>query len=149
VKLSPNVADLGAIARAAEQAGADALVAINTVRALAVDRDTGAPLLGGPGGGLSGPAVRPVALAAVRTMREASALPIVGMGGVERPEDAYALLAAGASLVAVGTALFRNAALAGELRAGLARLISRRGWPGDPQALPIRVAANQEASSGA
>ena len=82
VKLSPNVADLAAIARAAERGGADALVLTNTLRGLAIDHWTLEPLLGGVTGGLSGPALKPVALAAVHTCREACALPLVGVGGI-------------------------------------------------------------------
>ncbi len=126
VKLSPNVADVGAMARAAEEGGADALVAINTLRGAAFDRTGGAPLLGGPGGGLSGPAIRPVALAAVAACRAASRLPVVGSGGVASGQDALAFLDAGAAAVAVGTAAFREPLLARRVREELAALLARR-----------------------
>jgi dihydroorotate dehydrogenase (NAD+) catalytic subunit len=120
-KLSPNVSDVAAIATAAAEGGADGLVAINTLRGLALDRTTRRPLLGGGGGGLSGPAVRPVALAAVHAAWAATRLPIIGMGGVASADDAADFLAAGASLVGVGTSLFRDPGLpervAGELPA--------------------------------
>jgi dihydroorotate dehydrogenase (NAD+) catalytic subunit len=126
VKLSPNVADVGAMARAADEGGADALVAINTLRGAAFDRTRGAPLLGGPGGGLSGPAIRPVALAAVAACRAASRLPVVGSGGVASGQDALAFLDAGAAAVAVGTAAFREPLLARRVREELAALLARR-----------------------
>jgi dihydroorotate dehydrogenase (NAD+) catalytic subunit len=108
VKLSPSVADVAAIARAAEAGGADALTLTNTVRGLAIGRGDGAPLLGGGGGGLSGPAIRPVALHAVAEARRAVGCDIVGVGGVESGRDAADLLAAGAAAVGVGTAIFRD-----------------------------------------
>ena len=86
---------------------------INTVRGMAIDRDTLRPLLGGGGGGLSGPAVKPVALHAVYHSYAATGLPIVGMGGVASAQDCLELLAAGACVVGLGTALFRDPALPG------------------------------------
>ena len=84
------------------------LVLINTVRGIAIDRTTLRPLLGGGGGGLSGPAIKPVALHAVYHARAATGLPIIGMGGVAGAADASEFLAAGATLVGIGTALFRD-----------------------------------------
>jgi dihydroorotate dehydrogenase (NAD+) catalytic subunit len=127
VKLSPNVADLAAIARAAERGGADALVLTNTLRALALDRTALRPLLGGITGGLSGPALKPVALAAVFTCREACALPIVGVGGIASGWDALEFLAAGASAVQVGSAAFREPLLARRVREELVSLLDARG----------------------
>jgi dihydroorotate dehydrogenase (NAD+) catalytic subunit len=126
VKLSPNVADLAAIARAAERGGAEALVLTNTLRGLAVDRLTLQPLLGGVTGGLSGPALKPVALAAVHTCREACTLPIVGVGGIASGWDALEFMAAGASAVQVGSAAFREPLLARRVREELARLLQKR-----------------------
>ena len=131
VKLSPNVADVGAIARAAEEAGADALVLINTLRGLAIDRATGRPLLGGPGGGLSGPAIKPVALSCIHACRAVSTLPIVGMGGIAGGDDAWEFLAAGASAVAVGTALFASPVLPAGPATSCARF-----WPASGPAKP-------------
>ncbi|HVV90050.1 MAG TPA: dihydroorotate dehydrogenase [Solirubrobacterales bacterium] len=108
VKLTPNVADPAAVARGAERGGADAVSLINTLKGTALDPATGAPALGNGYGGLSGPAVRPVALEQVRSVRAAVGLPIVGMGGISSGADAAEFLALGASLVAVGTENFRD-----------------------------------------
>jgi dihydroorotate dehydrogenase (NAD+) catalytic subunit len=108
VKLTPNATDVPAVARAAENAGADAVSVINTLRGMALDPRTGEPWLGGVTGGVSGPAVRAVALAQVHSVAQAVEIPIVGMGGVQRGADALDLLRAGASLVAVGTESFRD-----------------------------------------
>ncbi|HEY7256301.1 MAG TPA: dihydroorotate dehydrogenase [Solirubrobacterales bacterium] len=108
VKLTPNVADPAAVAIAAEESGADAVSLINTLKASAIDPATGEPGIAAGHGGLSGPAVRPIAVAQVRAVAAAVRLPIVGMGGVESGVDAGELLAAGATLVAVGTESFRD-----------------------------------------
>jgi dihydroorotate dehydrogenase (NAD+) catalytic subunit len=109
VKLSPNVTDLTVIARAAVDAGADGLTLVNTVLALVVDAETRRPVLGGGGGGLSGPAIKPIALRAVRTVTRALPdVPVIGTGGVQSGVDAVEMLLAGASAVAVGTANFRE-----------------------------------------
>ena len=110
VKLTPNATDVPAVARAAEDAGADAVSLINTLRGMALDPRTGRPWLGGITGGVSGPAVRPIALAQVHAVAQAVEIPIVGMGGVERGADALDLMRAGASLVGVGTESFRDPA---------------------------------------
>jgi dihydroorotate dehydrogenase (NAD+) catalytic subunit len=110
VKLTPNATDVPAVARAAAHAGADALSLINTLRGMALDPRTGRPWLGGTSGGVSGPAVRPIALAQVHAVAQAVEIPIVGMGGVQRGADALDLMRAGASLVAVGTESFRDPA---------------------------------------
>ena len=130
VKLSPNVADLAAIAVAAERGGADALVLTNTLRGLAIDHRTLEPLLGGVTGGLSGPALKPVALAAVHTCREACDLPIVGVGGIASGWDALEFLAAGASAVQIGSAAFREPLLARRVRDELATLLAQRDMAG-------------------
>lgn len=108
VKLTPNVADPGAVAVAAEAGGADAVSLINTLKARAIDPATGQPALAAGHGGLSGPAVRPIALQQVRAVKSACELPIVGMGGVSSGADAAEFIAAGATLVAVGTENFRD-----------------------------------------
>jgi dihydroorotate dehydrogenase (NAD+) catalytic subunit len=110
VKLTPNVPDPAPIAVAAEQGGADAVSLVNTLRAAAVDPATGAPWLGAERGGLSGPAVRAVAIEQIRSVSAAISIPIVGMGGVSSARDALDLLSAGAKLVAVGTESFRDPA---------------------------------------
>jgi len=120
VKLTPNTAAPAKVAAAVEAAGADAVSLINTLRAQALHPRTRRPWLGGGTGGMSGPAVRAVALAQVSAVRAAVAIPIVGMGGVQTGRHARDLLDAGASVVAVGTESFRDplagARIAGELR---------------------------------
>jgi dihydroorotate dehydrogenase (NAD+) catalytic subunit len=108
VKLTPNVADPAAVAVAAEEGGADAVSLINTLKASAIDPATGQPGIAAGHGGLSGPAVRPVAIAQLRAVARAVSVPIVGMGGVCSGEDAFEMLSAGATLVAVGTESFRD-----------------------------------------
>jgi dihydroorotate dehydrogenase (NAD+) catalytic subunit len=108
-KLSPNVSDLASIAVAAFDAGAEAVTLINTVLGMAIDPETRRPRLGGGGGGLSGPAIHPVAVRAVYDVHAAHPhIPIVGVGGVARGVDAIELLLAGASAVEVGTASFAD-----------------------------------------
>ena len=109
VKLSPNVTDLPALAEEAVASGASALTLINTVMGMAIDPVTGSFRLGGGGGGLSGPAVHPVAVRAVYECRAAlPETPIIGVGGVATGEDAAELLVAGADAVQVGTATFAD-----------------------------------------
>ncbi|HEY5053599.1 MAG TPA: dihydroorotate dehydrogenase [Solirubrobacterales bacterium] len=108
VKLTPNVADPTAVAVAAEGAGADAVSLINTLKASAIDPATGLPGIAAGHGGLSGPAVRAVAVAQTRAVAAAVGVPIVGMGGIGCGADAAEFLAAGATLVAVGTESFRD-----------------------------------------
>lgn len=108
VKLTPNVADPVRVAIAAEQSGADGLALINTIKAAALDPVSGEPWLGVGSGGLSGPAVRSVALKQVRDVAAAIEIPVVGMGGVEHGAHALDLLRAGAAVAAVGTANFRD-----------------------------------------
>jgi dihydroorotate dehydrogenase (NAD+) catalytic subunit len=108
VKLTPNVADPAAVAVAAEEGGADAVSLINTMKASAIDPATGEPGIGAGQGGLSGPAIGPIAVAQVRAVAAAVDVPIVGMGGICSGGDAVEMLAAGATLVAVGTESFRD-----------------------------------------
>jgi dihydroorotate dehydrogenase (NAD+) catalytic subunit len=108
VKLSPLVADIGLIAKAAERAGADALTVANTYPAMAVDFRIGKSRLGNQTGGLSGPAVKPITLRLVWETRKAVKIPILGLGGIETVEDVLEYLAVGASAVQVGTASFAD-----------------------------------------
>jgi dihydroorotate dehydrogenase (NAD+) catalytic subunit len=123
VKLTPNVATPAEVAAAAEQGGADAVSLINTLKASAIDPATGEPGIAAGHGGLSGPAVRPVAVAQVRAVAAVVSVPIVGMGGISSGADAMEFLHAGASLVAVGTESFRDpragSRVAGELATAL------------------------------
>ena len=124
VKLTPNTADVGACALAAQDGGADAVSLINTLRAMALSPASGRPWLGGRTGGMSGPAIRAVALAQVAAVAERVSVPVIGMGGVASGRDAAALLEVGARLVAVGTESFRDPAaghrIANELSARFA-----------------------------
>lgn len=119
VKLTPNTANVAACAAAAESGGADAVSLINTLRAMALSPGTDRPWLGGRTGGLSGPAIRAVALAQVAAVRAAVSLPIVGMGGVQNAAHARDLMSAGANLVAVGTESFRDPTVAAAIAAEL------------------------------
>jgi len=118
-KLSPAAWNVAEVARAVEAAGADGLSLVNTMRGLALDAHTLQPVLGTALGGYSGPALRPIALAAVYACRRATALPIVGMGGVQTGRDALELIAAGASAVALGTVLFADPDAPARVRAEL------------------------------
>jgi dihydroorotate dehydrogenase (NAD+) catalytic subunit len=122
VKLTPNTADVASCARAAEAGGADAVSLINTLRGMALHPEEDHPWLGGRTGGLSGPAIRPIALAQVAAVSAAISIPIVGMGGVASGKHAADLLCAGATLVAVGTESFRDPVAASRVVAELANL---------------------------
>lgn len=119
VKLSPNVTDITTIARAVEQAGADAVSLINTVLGMAIDIGSCRPKLANLFGGLSGPAIKPIALRMVWQVAGAVSIPIIGIGGISSPEDAIEFLLAGASGVQVGTANFVNPRATEEIIQGL------------------------------
>ena len=127
VKLSPNVTDITEIARAVEGAGADAVSLINTIRGMRIDVNTRRPVLKMNTGGLSGPAVLPVAVRMVWEVAQAVNIPILGMGGVAKGEDAAQLMLAGASAVAVGTALFADPFTPIKVRDGLAAIAEKQG----------------------
>jgi dihydroorotate dehydrogenase (NAD+) catalytic subunit len=127
VKLTPNCADPATVARAAADGGADAVSLINTLRATGLDPATLDPWLGAGSGGLSGPAIRAVALDQVRRVAAEVSIPVIGMGGIETGADALAFLALGASAVAVGTASFRDPAAADRIRSELATELAGRG----------------------
>jgi dihydroorotate dehydrogenase (NAD+) catalytic subunit len=126
-KLSPAAWDIAEVARAVEASGADGLSLVNTMRGMALDSRSLAPVLGTGTGGYSGPALRPIALAAVFACRRATALPIVGMGGVTTGRDALELVAAGASAVAIGTVLFADPDAPGRIRAELEAELEQLG----------------------
>jgi dihydroorotate dehydrogenase (NAD+) catalytic subunit len=124
VKLTPNVADPAAVAVAAEEGGADAVSLINTLKASAIDPLTRRPGIAAGHGGLSGPAVRPVAVAQVRAVCAAVGIPAIGMGGVCDGADALEFIDAGARVVAVGTESFRDPLAGSRVAAELAELLS-------------------------
>jgi dihydroorotate dehydrogenase (NAD+) catalytic subunit len=126
VKLTPNVTEPEVIAQAAETAGADAISLINTLRGLALDPETGSPWFGAERGGLSGPAIRAVALEMTHKVCSVVRLPVIGMGGIGSGQDAFDFMAAGAKCVAVGTENFRDPAAAIRIREELGELLARR-----------------------
>jgi len=126
-KLTPNVTDIVAIGRAAAAAGADALAAVNTYKGLVIDRETLRPYLGNVSGGLSGPAVKPLALRAVYELFATVDVPIIGMGGVATVQDVLEFVACGARVVAVGSAGLKDPWLARMLFEGLRDALAVRG----------------------
>ena len=133
-KLSPANWDIAATARAVEAAGADGLSLVNTIRGAALDERTLAPRLGTTTGGLSGPALKPIALAAVYACRRATDLPIVGMGGVQTGRDALELIACGATHVALGTVLFGDPDAPSRIRRELALALASAGFDNTDEA---------------
>ncbi len=129
VKLTPNASDVPAVAAAAQAEGASAVSLINTLKGMALDPRSGEPWLGGQTGGVSGPAVRAIALAQVHAVSQAVTIPIIGMGGVQRGRDALELLTAGASLVAIGTESFRDPMAGAKAAAELAALSATASIP--------------------
>jgi dihydroorotate dehydrogenase (NAD+) catalytic subunit len=127
-KLSPAVPDVAEVAKAAQAAGADGLSLVNTIRGLKLDARTLRPVLGPGQGGLSGPALKPVALAVVATCYRATGMPIVGMGGVRTGLDALEFVAAGARHVAIGTTLFADPDAPARIRLELHAAAHERGW---------------------
>jgi dihydroorotate dehydrogenase (NAD+) catalytic subunit len=119
VKLTPSASDPAGVATAAEQAGADAVSLVNTLKGMALDPRTRLPWLGGTTGGLSGPAIRPIALEQVSAVAAAVSIPVIGMGGIASGRDAADFIAAGARCVAVGTESFRDPGAGGRIRGEL------------------------------
>lgn len=127
VKLSPNVTDITEIAKAVEGGGADAISLINTIRGMRIDVKTGRPILAMNTGGLSGPAVLPVAVRMVWEVACATSLPILGMGGVAKGEDGAQMMLAGATAVGVGTACFADPFAPLNILEGLTQIAAARG----------------------
>jgi len=127
VKLTPNTADIVELGLAAQRGGADAVVAINTLKAMAIDIETGYPILGNKFGGLSGPAIKPVAVRCVFELSTQLEIPVIGVGGVSTWEDAVELIMAGACAVQVGTALQRGYEVFKEITEGLSGYLERKG----------------------
>lgn len=127
VKLSPNVADLVPIAKAAARAGADGLSLINTLYGMAIDTAKRRPTLGNATGGLSGPAIRPVALYHVHRVSRAVSIPVIGLGGIMDADDAVQFMLAGAAAVQIGTANFASPGSVRRIVAGLVSYCRRHG----------------------
>lgn len=128
LKLSPNVTDIVMMAKAVEEAGADAVSLINTLMGMAIDIKTKRPVLGNITGGLSGPCVKPVALRMVWQVAGAVKIPVLGMGGISTAEDAIEFLLAGASAVVVGTANFVDPAASMKIADGIAAYLDEQGF---------------------
>ncbi|MPL81521.1 Dihydroorotate dehydrogenase B (NAD(+)), catalytic subunit [bioreactor metagenome] len=126
-KLSPNVTDIVEMAQAVEEAGADAISLVNTLLGMAIDINSWKPVLGNVVGGLSGPAIKPVALRMVWQVSSAVKVPVIGMGGIMSAEDAIEFLLAGASAVSVGTANFVNPRASVEIADGIESYLQQRG----------------------
>ena len=129
VKLSPNVSDIGTIALAVEEAGADCVSLINTLIGMAIDHKTKKPALANVIGGLSGPAIKPVALRMVYEVAKKVSIPIIGIGGIESAEDALEFMLAGATAVQVGTANFVNPRASEDVVEGLADYVLKEKIP--------------------
>jgi dihydroorotate dehydrogenase (NAD+) catalytic subunit len=127
VKLTPNAPDVVAVARAVEEAGADGLTAINTVLGMRIDVAKRRPILGTGSGGLSGPAIRPIAVHITYQVAQAVSIPIIGAGGVTSASDALEFLMAGASAVQVGTATFADPEAPIRVIEDLAAYVRQRG----------------------
>jgi len=126
IKLSPNVTDIALFARVCEDEGADAISLINTLLGMAIDTETWRPKLANVTGGLSGPAIRPVAVRMVWQVYNAVSIPIIGMGGITNSQDALEFLLAGASAIAVGTANFLNPSVSTDIVEGLTSYMEER-----------------------
>ncbi len=135
VKLTPMVTDIGVIARAVEAAGADALCAINTFVGMSIDLNAYKPRLSFRTGGLSGPAIRPLAVHLAHQAARAVSIPVIGIGGITRAEDALEFLVAGCAAVQVGTATFVNPQAIAEVHDGIAAFLEAKGFS-SPADLP-------------
>ncbi len=126
VKLTPNTADIVELGRAAQSGGADAVVAINTLKAMAIDIESGYPILGNKFGGLSGSAIKPVAVRCVYELASNLDIPVIGVGGVSSWEDAVEMMMAGAKAVQAGTALYKGFKVFKEITDGLSNYLDRK-----------------------
>ena len=125
VKLSPNVTDIGSMAKSAEEGGADAVSLVNTFRAMAVNIHTKKPELGNTIGGLSGPAIKPIALRMVWEVSRAVSIPIIGMGGIMNAQDAIEFILVGASAIQIGTANLINPKISKEVLQGIKKYLAQ------------------------
>jgi dihydroorotate dehydrogenase (NAD+) catalytic subunit len=129
VKLTPNVANIGEIAKAAEEAGADAITAINTVKAMNIEIETGRPLLANKFGGLSGPAIKPIAVRCVYDVYRSVDVPVIGCGGIASWQDAVEFMLAGASAVQIGTAIaFKGVSVFSSVAKGIDTYLKNKGF---------------------
>jgi dihydroorotate dehydrogenase (NAD+) catalytic subunit len=129
VKLTPNVANISEIAKAAEEAGADAITAINTVKAMAIETETGRPILANKFGGLSGPAIKPIAVRCVYDVYRSVDVPVIGCGGITCWQDAVEFMLAGASAVQIGTAVaYKGVGVFGSVAKGIDMYLKRKGF---------------------
>lgn len=127
-KLSPNVTNIAKMAEICETAKADAICLINTVRGMAIDIQKQKPVLGNIIGGLSGPVIKPIALAMVYETCSAVSLPVIGVGGISSPEDAIEFLLAGACAIQVGSSLFRDPMVVGRIIEGIDNYLTQHGY---------------------
>ena len=127
MKLSPNVTDITVMAKAAEEGGADAISLINTLTGMKIDIERRCFALANKTGGVSGPAIKPIAVRMVYQAAKAVKVPIIGMGGIDSAEDAIEFIMAGATAVAVGTANFRNPSITAEIVKGIEDFMIRKG----------------------
>lgn len=137
VKLTPNITDIVALACAVEEAGADAISLINTLRGMAIDITERRPFLGGVTGGLSGPAIKPIALHMVYQVAQAVAIPIIGCGGIASDSDALEFIMAGASAVQVGTVVMTNPRAPIDIMDGIERFMEREKVAGIDQLIGV------------
>ena len=129
VKLTPNVTNIAEIAKAAQDAGADAITAINTLKAMAIETETGRPILANKFGGLSGPAIKPIAIRCVYDIYSSVDIPIIGCGGISNWQDAVEFIQAGASAVQIGTAVaFQGVEVFGSVAKGIESYLERKGY---------------------
>jgi dihydroorotate dehydrogenase (NAD+) catalytic subunit len=126
VKLSPNVTDIVEVGSAAQDGGADAIVAINTVKGMAIDIHSGHPILGNKFGGLSGRAIKPIAIKCVYDLYAELNIPIVGVGGVSSWEDAIEFIMAGATAVQMGSAVYKNIEIFKEISSGISAYLDKK-----------------------
>jgi dihydroorotate dehydrogenase (NAD+) catalytic subunit len=148
-KLTPNASQIAAVAKAAEEAGADALVMGNTVLGMAIDVRTRKPRLGNVMGGLSGPAIKPIALRMVYQVASAVSVPVIGMGGIMTVEDALEFIMAGASAIQVGTGIFVDPSIPIRLIDGLAEWMTRHGILALADLVGVALPGREEAAVAA
>lgn len=128
VKLTPNVTDIKTIGLAAQRGGADAVVAINTVRGMAIDIESGYPVLGNRFGGLSGRAIKPVAIKCVYDLYDALDIPVIGVGGISDWKDAVEFIMAGALAVEIGSAVGNNINIFNDISKGMEAFLAKKEW---------------------